>query len=131
MESCSVLASAAADGAVRLWSLDGHYIGKLHPLCGLITPNLVGSFGQRKLWTLGDPCSYQHPLAPNDIRLDPTLPDCVDKAKETKSLVLMLDGEQTGVDVGVASNVGVVCEGVTDVEEMTTEVMFSYSNYRH
>ncbi|XP_064389341.1 WD repeat-containing protein 64-like isoform X2 [Halichondria panicea] len=111
IEGRNVLVSAAADGAVRLWSLEGHYIG---------------SFGQPHIWTLGDPSSYQYPLSPEDITLDPTLPSCIDHNKETKSLEILLDSPPDKCDeqdVGVVSNevVGRVseeCDVVTDVEDV-------------
>ncbi len=87
----------------------------------MITPTFIGSFGQSDLWSLGDPGSYQHPLTPDDVRLDPSLPEYNDKIKRHKSLAILLDEEvEVGVacDGGMACDGGVACEDVTDVEEV-------------
>ncbi len=124
-----MLASAAADGAVRLWSLEGHYIGECvytpsHTHAPTHTRPHTGSFGQDQIWTLGDPSSYQHPLSPDDITLEPTPPSF---NTETKSLEILLDSTSPDKcdeqEVGVASKdmVGGVSEGcgaVTDVEDV-------------
>ena len=87
----------------------------------------TGSFGQDQIWTLGDPSSYQHPLSPDDITLDPTLPSFIHHNTETKSLEILLDSTSPDKcdeqEVGVANKdiVGGVsegCDAVTDVEDV-------------
>ena len=71
----------------------------------------AGSFGQSQPWKLGDPSSYQYPLAPEDIRLNPNLPTLEDQKKETKSLEILLDAHDESVFEGQSTG-GVVSEGV-------------------
>ncbi len=95
----------------------------------------TGSFGQPHIWTLGDPSSYQYPLSPEDITLDPTLPSCIDHNKETKSLEILLDSPPDKCDeqdVGVVSNevVGRVseeCDVVTDVEDVIQVSIYTHT----
>ena len=60
---------------------------------------------------MGDPSSYQYPLAPEDIRLNPNLPTLEDQKKETKSLEILLDAHDESVFEGQSTG-GVVSEGV-------------------
>lgn len=56
-----VLMTASVDCTVRLWTMDGHFIGTL---------------GQPKIWDITNPASYQHPMAPYDVLVDPqTVPN--------------------------------------------------------
>ena len=41
-----LILSASGDATVRLWTLQGHF---------------VGTFGQEKLWNLESPSTFQHP----------------------------------------------------------------------
>ena len=78
VERWNVIVTASEDTSVRLWTLDGSYIGtyvyfKLPLLVvkfTMITCTYIGTFGQEKQWKLGDPLSYQHPMGPRDILLD-------------------------------------------------------------
>lgn len=91
VEQWQVLISASIDCSVRIWTQDGKHIGQLVPSpknlflnypmitysvgsCGMVSA-LVGTFGQDKPWQLGNNRTYQHPVAPKDVLLDPmTLP---------------------------------------------------------
>ncbi|CAF4445315.1 unnamed protein product [Rotaria socialis] len=48
--------SEALDWTIRLWNLQGHFIG---------------TFGQTIPWNLYDPATYQHPSVPLDVLTDP------------------------------------------------------------
>lgn len=54
-EDC-VLLSCSADCTVRLWSLEGEYIG---------------TFGQTEPWEIFTPSSWKHPMVPYEILIDP------------------------------------------------------------
>uniref|UniRef100_A0A8C4VGS9 WD40 repeat domain 95 n=1 Tax=Gopherus evgoodei TaxID=1825980 RepID=A0A8C4VGS9_9SAUR len=51
-----VLLSSSIDCTVRLWSLDGEYIG---------------TFGQAEPWEIFTPASWKHPRVPYEILIDP------------------------------------------------------------
>ncbi|XP_065434897.1 uncharacterized protein LOC135977562 [Chrysemys picta bellii] len=51
-----VLLSSSIDCTVRLWSLDGEYIG---------------TFGQAEPWEISTPASWKHPRVPYEILIDP------------------------------------------------------------
>lgn len=58
--NCEILLTASLDCTVRLWTTEGHFVGTL---------------GQPKIWDISNPVSYQHPMAPYDVLVDPqTLP---------------------------------------------------------
>ena len=41
----------------------------------MISISSVGTLGQPKIWDISNPVSYQHPMAPYDVLVDPqTLP---------------------------------------------------------
>ncbi len=119
MEGRNVLASAAGDGSTRLWTLEGHFIGQSLTVRYTVIIDLVflavGSFGQRLPWQLGISSTYQHPLAPEDIRLNIDLPEF----ENTQSLELALEhpieieGHVTSQEVGVVNQ----SSHVTDVED--------------
>ena len=47
---------------------------------------LPGTFGQDQKWKLGDPSTYQHPLAPKDVLMDQdSLPSTITKVHTTIS----------------------------------------------
>ena len=48
--------TSSTDGTVRLWTLEGHF---------------VGTFGQPLKWNIYDSSSFQHPMAPYDVLMDP------------------------------------------------------------
>lgn len=48
--------TSSTDCTVRLWTLEGHF---------------VGTFGQPLKWDIYDTTSYQHPMAPYDVLVDP------------------------------------------------------------
>lgn len=55
-----ILLTSSMDCTVRLWTLEGHFVGTL---------------GQPKIWDITNPVSYQYPMAPYDVLVDPqTLP---------------------------------------------------------
>ncbi len=61
IESAKVVISGAADCTIRIWSIDGKYIG---------------TFGQDETWNLYDSKTYKHPLVPYDVLIDESsLPD--------------------------------------------------------
>ncbi len=45
-ETQALVLSASGDGTVRLWTLQGHWIG---------------TFGPKQLWDLQSPATFQHP----------------------------------------------------------------------
>ncbi|XP_046574299.1 WD repeat-containing protein on Y chromosome-like [Haliotis rubra] len=56
MEERKILLSTSMDCTVRMWTTDGHY---------------VGTFGQPEPWDLYNPATYQHPMVPYDVLIDP------------------------------------------------------------
>ncbi|XP_076467714.1 cilia- and flagella-associated protein 337-like [Babylonia areolata] len=56
VEQNKVLLTSAADCTVRMWTTDGHYIG---------------TFGQPELWDVYNPVTFQHPMVPYDVLVDP------------------------------------------------------------
>nr|XP_034971547.1 WD repeat-containing protein on Y chromosome-like isoform X2 [Zootoca vivipara] len=52
----NILLSCSTDCTVRLWSLDGEYIG---------------TFGQAEPWEIFTPSSWKHPMVPYEILIDP------------------------------------------------------------
>ena len=50
------LMTSSSDCTVRLWTIEGHF---------------VGTFGQPLKWDIYDSSSYQHPMAPYDVLVDP------------------------------------------------------------
>ena len=56
VESFNCLMTSSSDCTVRLWTLEGHFIG---------------TFGQPLKWDIYDSLSYQHPMAPYDVLMDP------------------------------------------------------------
>ena len=76
----------------------------------MISLSSVGTLGQPKIWDISNPVSYQHPMAPYDVLVDPqTLPklpkdqsdvknkddDAKDSEKETEVWKYFL-GAETG-----------------------------------
>ncbi|XP_019353834.1 WD repeat-containing protein 64 [Alligator mississippiensis] len=56
IEEEKMLLSSSVDCTVRLWSLDGEYIG---------------TFGQEEPWEIFTPASWKHPMVPFEILTDP------------------------------------------------------------
>ncbi|XP_043849564.1 WD repeat-containing protein 49-like [Dromiciops gliroides] len=56
IEKEKVLLSSSTDCTVRLWSMDGEYIG---------------TFGQSELWDVFTSASWKHPMVPYEILMDP------------------------------------------------------------
>ena len=58
----------------------------MKPMISLITLSTLlfakGTLGQPKIWDITNPVSYQHPMAPYDVLVDPhTLPNLPKKEK--------------------------------------------------
>ncbi|XP_032235242.2 WD repeat-containing protein on Y chromosome isoform X2 [Nematostella vectensis] len=61
IEAYDVILTSSIDCTVRAWTWQGHFIG---------------TFGQPKMWDITEPATYQHPMAPYDVLVDPqTLPE--------------------------------------------------------
>ncbi|XP_052794800.1 WD repeat-containing protein on Y chromosome-like [Mya arenaria] len=61
VEEHKLLITASVDCTVRLWNMDGHY---------------VGTFGQPDPWDIYNQGTWQHPMVPYDVLIDPmSLPD--------------------------------------------------------
>ncbi|XP_041358198.1 WD repeat-containing protein on Y chromosome-like [Gigantopelta aegis] len=56
VEDYNVVLTGSVDCAVRMWTMDGEYIG---------------TFGQPDPWDLYNPSTYQHPMVPYDVLIDP------------------------------------------------------------
>ncbi|CAF1464301.1 unnamed protein product [Rotaria magnacalcarata] len=56
IDQTQIIMSTALDWTIRLWNLQGHFIG---------------TFGQTIPWNLYDPATYQHPSVPLDVLTDP------------------------------------------------------------
>ncbi|XP_070198273.1 cilia- and flagella-associated protein 337-like isoform X3 [Littorina saxatilis] len=56
VEQNKVLLTSSSDCTVRMWTIEGHYIGTL---------------GQPELWDIYNPATYQHPMVPYDVLVDP------------------------------------------------------------
>ncbi|XP_060601618.1 WD repeat-containing protein on Y chromosome-like isoform X3 [Ruditapes philippinarum] len=61
VEEHKLLISASVDCTVRMWNMEGHYIG---------------TFGQPDAWDIYNQSLWQHPMVPYDVLIDPmSLPD--------------------------------------------------------
>ncbi|XP_053398693.1 WD repeat-containing protein 49-like isoform X5 [Mercenaria mercenaria] len=61
VEEHKLLISASVDCTVRMWNMEGHY---------------VGTFGQPDAWDIYNQSLWQHPMVPYDVLIDPmSLPD--------------------------------------------------------
>ncbi|KAL4229841.1 hypothetical protein ACF0H5_010233 [Mactra antiquata] len=61
VEENKLLISASVDCTVRMWNMEGHY---------------VGTFGQPDVWDIYNQSLWQHPMVPYDVLIDPmSLPD--------------------------------------------------------
>ncbi|XP_044297485.1 WD repeat-containing protein on Y chromosome-like isoform X3 [Varanus komodoensis] len=73
----NILLSCSVDQTVRLWSLNGEYIG---------------TFGQAEPWEILTPSSWKHPMVPYEILIDPqsmpTHPVLEDKSSEDSQCIL-------------------------------------------
>jgi len=56
VEDYELLLTSSTDCTVRVWTIEGHF---------------VGTFGQPNIWDIASPSSYQHPMAPYDVLVDP------------------------------------------------------------
>ncbi|CAL1540983.1 unnamed protein product [Lymnaea stagnalis] len=56
VETSNILITASSDCTVRLWTTEGHYVGTL---------------GQPELWDLHNPATFQYPMVPYDVLIDP------------------------------------------------------------
>ncbi|XP_038674997.1 WD repeat-containing protein on Y chromosome isoform X2 [Scyliorhinus canicula] len=56
IEEQKVIVTSSVEGTVRLWSVDGEFIG---------------TFGQLQPWEIYAPASWQHPMVPYEILIDP------------------------------------------------------------
>lgn len=69
---------------MRLCSALCHKSNKPDQLVHVISLTL-GTFGQEGRWRLGDPATYQHPLSPSDVLLDPqTVPEIESPEEEAQ-----------------------------------------------
>ncbi|XP_069131359.1 LOW QUALITY PROTEIN: cilia- and flagella-associated protein 337-like [Argopecten irradians] len=74
VEKNKVILTASMDCTVRMWTFNGDYIG---------------TYGQPEPWDLYDPSSFQHPMVPYDVLIDPmSLPThpIFDQVTETPDL---------------------------------------------
>ena len=73
MEQWNTIISASVDTSVRVWTLEGNFIGILAASyvvdCVVIGELDIGTFGQENPWALGVPMTYQHPLNSRDLLL--------------------------------------------------------------
>jgi WD40 repeat protein len=58
IETWNVVVTGSKDNSVRIWTLGGCYIGTL---------------GQQDYWNIEDTSTYQHPIGPKDVLVDPAL----------------------------------------------------------
>ncbi|XP_067889622.1 cilia- and flagella-associated protein 337 isoform X1 [Heterodontus francisci] len=56
IEEQKVMVTSSVEGTVRLWSMDGEFIG---------------TFGQPQPWEIYTPASWKHPMVPYEILIDP------------------------------------------------------------
>ncbi|XP_048453871.1 WD repeat-containing protein 64-like [Rhincodon typus] len=56
IEEQKVMVTSSVEGTVRLWSMDGEFIG---------------TFGQPEPWEIRAPASWKHPMVPYEILIDP------------------------------------------------------------
>lgn len=75
-----VLMTASLDCTVRLWTMDGHFIGTL---------------GQPKIWDITNPVSYQHPMAPYDVLVDPQTVPHIPKANDPDEITSQNDTKES------------------------------------
>ena len=73
VEQWNIIISASADTSVRVWTLEGNFIGTIPKMHERYTPHIlcesyiVGTFGQESTWGLGISTTYQHPMKTKDL----------------------------------------------------------------
>ncbi|XP_028397733.1 WD repeat-containing protein 64-like [Dendronephthya gigantea] len=91
-EEYHVLLTSSVDCTVRMWTLNGHFIG---------------TFGQPKMWDIHQEISYQHPMVPYDVLVDPkSIPKLPIFESDEESIDIIednedLDGEHEMETVGI------------------------------
>jgi WD40 repeat protein len=83
IEEFNLLMTTSLDCTVRLWTCEGEY---------------VGTFGQDEAWDIYDPDTFQHPMVPYDVLVDPmSLPNHpVLGVKQTTHEILHEDSVKAG-----------------------------------
>ncbi|CAF2788403.1 unnamed protein product [Rotaria sp. Silwood2] len=94
IDQTQVIISSALDWTIRLWNLQG---------------NFIGTFGQTIPWNLYDPATYQHPSVPLDILTDPkSLPQnqqiTDDKDKASAPVPTIVINKQAVIDDETIAN---------------------------
>ncbi|XP_074650451.1 cilia- and flagella-associated protein 337-like [Tubulanus polymorphus] len=78
VEDHKMIITASLDCTVRLWTFDGDYIG---------------TFGQPDPWDVFDPSTFQHPMVPYDVLVDPLSLPSHPVLDRTQSIDGVVDGD--------------------------------------
>ncbi|XP_027733400.1 WD repeat-containing protein 49-like [Vombatus ursinus] len=92
IEKEKALLSSSVDCTVRLWSMDGEYIG---------------TFGQSELWDVFTSASWKHPMVPYEILMDPqSMPVHQTLAEDVSSLQIDHMEDDKGIQEKSSAKVG-------------------------
>ncbi|XP_041054935.1 WD repeat-containing protein on Y chromosome [Carcharodon carcharias] len=80
IEEQKVMVTSSVEGTVRLWSMDGEFIG---------------TFGQPQPWEIYAPASWKHPMVPYEILIDPLSMPIHPVLEEETSVIQLSNLEQS------------------------------------
>ncbi|XP_078402252.1 cilia- and flagella-associated protein 337 [Cetorhinus maximus] len=80
IEEQKVMVTSSVEGTVRLWSMDGEFIG---------------TFGQPQPWEIYAPASWKHPMVPYEILIDPLSMPIHPVLEEETSVIQLIHLEQS------------------------------------
>uniref|UniRef100_UPI00398F589E uncharacterized protein n=1 Tax=Pristiophorus japonicus TaxID=55135 RepID=UPI00398F589E len=80
IEEQKVMVTSSVEGTVRLWSMDGEFIG---------------TFGQPQPWEIYAPASWKHPMVPYEILIDPLSMPIHPMLEEETSVIQLINLDQS------------------------------------
>jgi hypothetical protein len=83
IEEHNLLLTSCVDCCVRLWTVDGHYIG---------------TFGQPQKWNIYDASTFEHPMIPHDVLMDPNIPGCTTESSAAPLDTATVEEEENEAD---------------------------------
>jgi len=112
------LLTSSIDCTVRCWTIEGHFIG---------------TFGQPKMWDIYDVTSYQHPMAPYDVLMDPSsLPSHPSlHTNESAAADATKDCDTTGEEDFISNEVNEAIDNSVediDIKELMEKILISANN---